>query len=47
MALELGRTNVLALIPDAQFASISTASNLVNTVLPLIGGTIMDYYGTH
>lgn len=32
-------------INNAQFASISTASNLVNTVLPLIGGTVMDYYG--
>lgn len=33
-------------INNAQFASISTASNLVNTVLPLIGGTVMDYYGS-
>ncbi|TXT11548.1 uncharacterized protein COLE_01958 [Cutaneotrichosporon oleaginosum] len=33
-------------INNAQFASISTASNLVNTMLPLIGGTVMDYYGS-
>lgn len=43
----LWRPHEHALTADAQFASISTASNLVNTVLPLIGGTIMDYYGTH
>lgn len=30
---------------NAQFAGISTASNLVNTVLPLIAGSMMDYYG--
>jgi hypothetical protein len=30
---------------DVQFATVSTASNLVNTLLPAIGGITMDYFG--
>lgn len=30
---------------DTQFSTVSTASNVVNTVLPLVGGIAMDYVG--
>jgi hypothetical protein len=30
---------------DAQFSTISTATNIVNTMLPTIGGIAMDYVG--
>ncbi|KIY71911.1 MFS general substrate transporter [Cylindrobasidium torrendii FP15055 ss-10] len=35
---ELGITN-------AQYGAISSATSLVNTILPIIGGFILDYYG--
>lgn len=30
---------------DTQFSTVSTSSNVVNTLLPLIGGIAMDYVG--
>jgi hypothetical protein len=30
---------------DAQFGVITTSTNLVNTILPILGGIGMDYYG--
>jgi hypothetical protein len=32
-------------MPDAQFGVITTSTNLVNTILPILGGIGMDYYG--
>lgn len=32
-------------INNTQFSTVSTASNVVNTVLPLVGGIAMDYVG--
>ena len=34
------------LTPDAQYGAISSASSLVNTVLPVIGGIGIDYWGS-
>jgi hypothetical protein len=31
--------------PDAQYGAISSASSLVNTILPVIGGLGIDYWG--
>lgn len=30
---------------DAQYSVISSASSLINTLLPIIGGSIIDRYG--
>lgn len=30
---------------DAQFSTINTAVNIVNTILPIVGGLTMDYVG--
>lgn len=39
----LGRNRLTG--QDAQYGIITTSTNLVNTVLPIIGGIGMDYYG--
>lgn len=32
-------------LPDAQYGAIASASSLVNTILPIIGGIGMDHWG--
>ena len=47
---ELGVTSTLiyrqGLTSDAQYGAISSASSLVNTILPVIGGIGIDYWGS-
>jgi hypothetical protein len=35
----------LICLSDAQYGAVSSASNLINTILPIIGGIGMDYWG--